>query len=64
MAKAPNGKPSSFSTKAAKAPTVNQTIGPKPIRTFSGPSLKGSHVGPKNAPFHEVGPKSAFGGKN
>jgi hypothetical protein len=50
---AKNLKPQMAAAPKASAPKVNQTIGTRPIKTFKGPSLKGSHVGPKNAPYYE-----------
>lgn len=44
-------KPDKSSTPAASAPSVSKTIGTKPIRTISNGSLKGSNVGPTNAPY-------------
>lgn len=50
MSKQSNSKCTPSSTKAASgsggSPASAQTI-----RKISGPSLKGSHVGPKNAPY-------------
>jgi hypothetical protein len=34
-----------------------KTIGPKPVRTVSGPSINPGHVGPKGAPYHAKGGK-------
>lgn len=46
-------KPDKTATAAASAPSVDKHIGTKPIRTISNGSLKGTPVGPKNAPIYE-----------
>lgn len=46
-------KPDKIVEKPAPDKGDAKTIGTKPIRTFSGPSLKGDKVGPKNAPYYE-----------
>ena len=40
-------------TKAASPPSVNKSIGTKPIRNFAGPKLNHAKVGPKNAPYYQ-----------
>ena len=50
-----NKKPDKIIEKPASASGDPKTIGTKPIRTFSGPSLKGEKVGPKSAPYYERG---------
>lgn len=53
MAKQTNSKPDKSSQPAASPGSGGKTIGTKPIRTFSGPSLTGAKVGPKSAPYYQ-----------